>query len=99
MTEMGVNRIEKMISAFKDEIKGEFQHQLTVQREGFQEQLAFVGEGFQMLSEKIDRVETRLDKRMDCLEHKIDSVAADLSVHRKDTEVHRTIYKVKEQGE
>jgi len=36
---------------------------------------------------------------MDCLEHKIDSVAADLSVHRKDTEVHRTIYKVKEQGE
>ena len=52
-----------------------------------------------MLSEKIDRVETRLDKRMDCLEHKIDIVTADLSAHRKDTEVHRTIYKVKEQAE
>jgi hypothetical protein len=63
----------------KDEIKEEFQHQLTVQREDFQKQLTFIGEGFQMLSEKIDRVETRLDKRMDCLEHKIDSVSADLS--------------------
>ena len=52
-----------------------------------------------MLSEKIDRVETRLDKRMDCLEHKIDIVTVDLSAHRKDTEVHRTIYKVKEQAE
>jgi hypothetical protein len=96
MTETDVSRIEKMISAFKDEIKGEFQHQLTVQREGFQEYLAFVGEGFQMLSEKIDRVEMRLDKRMDCLEHKLVAVAADLSAHRRDTEAHPPVYRVKE---
>ena len=29
-----------------------------------------------MLSEKLDRVETRLDKRIDCLEHKLDAVYA-----------------------
>ena len=92
-----------------------------------------------MLSEKIDRVEIRLDKRMDCLEYKlvavaaetngntiairdlthkvdsvaaetngntiairdlskkIDAVAADLKEHRADTEVHKKIYKVKEE--
>lgn len=33
-------------------------------------------EGHKMLSEKIDRVEERLDKRIDCLEHKLDAVAA-----------------------
>jgi ABC-type phosphate transport system auxiliary subunit len=81
MTETDIDRMPKMISAFKDEIKGEFQQQLTVQREDFQKQRTFVGEGFQMLSEKIDRMETRLDKRMDCLEHKLDAVAAETSGH------------------
>jgi hypothetical protein len=33
---------------------------------------------------------------MDCLENKLDAVAADLSAHRQDTEAHPTIYKVKE---
>ena len=90
------DNIRQDIVLFKTEIKEEFQHQLTVQREDFQKQFTFIGEGFQMLSEKIDRVETRPDKRMDCLEHKIDSVAADLSAHRKDTEAHRPVYRVKE---
>ena len=97
MTDTDNSGLVKMISAFKDEIKGEFQHQLTIQREDFQKQLTFIGEGFQMLSEKIDRVETRLDKRMDCLEHKLDAVAADLTAHRRDTEAHSSsLYKVKE---
>lgn len=104
------NEIKDDSRKFKDDIKEEFQHQLTVQREGFQKQLAFVGEGFQMLSEKIDRVETRLDKRMDCLEHKlvvvaaetngntiaIRDLAADLAAHRRDTEAHPPVYRVKE---
>src|SRR3990170_3481703 len=33
-------------------------------------------EGHQMLSEKIDRVETRLDGRIDCVIKKLDAVAA-----------------------
>jgi hypothetical protein len=33
---------------------------------------------------------------MDCLEHKLDAVAADLSAHRTDTEAHRPVFRVKE---
>jgi hypothetical protein len=99
--------------------------------DSIQHKLDMVVEGHQMLSEKIDRVEERLDKRMDCLEHKLiavaaetscnttairdlatetssntdairkmdvklDVVAADITAHRRDTEAHPTIYKVKE---
>jgi uncharacterized coiled-coil protein SlyX len=96
--------------------------------ESVQHKLDLVVEGHQMLSERIDRVDARLDKRMDCLEHKLDSVAAklgrvetrldkrmdcleykldsvaekldrvagDLSAHRRDTEAHPPVYKVKE---
>jgi len=71
--------------------------------ESVQHKLDLVVEGHQMLSERIDRVEARLDERMDCLEHKLDSVAAkldrvagDLSAHRRDTEAHPPVYKVKE---
>ena len=81
MDNTDVTKIEGMLIDFKDEIKGEFQHQLTVQREDFQKQLAFVGEGFQMLSEKLDRVEARLDGRIDCVVRKLDALAADSSAH------------------
>ena len=99
--------------------------------DSIQHKLDMVVDGHQMLSEKIDRVEERLDKRMDCLEHKLiavaaetscnttairdlatetssntdairkmdvklDVVAADITAHRRDTEAHPTIYKVKE---
>jgi len=71
--------------------------------ESVQHKLDLVVEGHQMLSERIDRVDARLDKRMDCLEYKLDSVAAkldrvagDLSAHRRDTEAHPPVYKVKE---
>ena len=48
------------------------------------------------LSEKIDGVEKSLKKEINRVEQKVDAVATDLSAHRADTEVHRTIYKVKE---
>ena len=41
------------------------------------------------LNQKIDSVETRLSK-------KLDAVAADLTAHRRDTEAHPSVYKVKE---
>jgi hypothetical protein len=41
------------------------------------------------LNDKIDNVETRLSV-------KLDSVAADLSAHRADTEAHHGVYRVKE---
>jgi hypothetical protein len=37
-----------------------------------------------------------VDFKLDTLNKKIDSVAADLSAHRKDTEAHHGVYRVKE---
>lgn len=52
------------------------------------------------LSRKIDVVEARLDKKIDTVEanlgRKIDAVAADLAAHRRDTEAHPAVYKIKE---
>jgi len=80
---------------------------------GVQHKLDLVVEGHQMLSEKIDRVEERLESRIDCVVRKLDTVAAqgsataakldaiaaDLTAHRRDTEAHPSLYKVKEGGE
>jgi len=76
MNKEDMQQIGGLLGRFAEDIKKEFSHQLGVQREDFQKQLALIGEGHQMLSEKIDHVETRLNKRMDCLEHKLDAVAA-----------------------
>jgi hypothetical protein len=56
--------------------------------------------GHESLNGKIDSVETSLSQRIDNLETslsgKIDAVAADLAAHRRDTEAHPALYKVKE---
>ena len=53
-----------------------------------------------VLNEKIDGVDASLSQRIDGLEtslsQKIDAVAENLSAHRRDTEAHPTIYKIKE---
>ncbi len=117
-------RLEQIVFNFKEEVKAEFRHQIGIQTENFQHKLDLVVEGHQMLADKLDRVETRLDTHIDCLEHKLDHVAAelgevkakgdytaakldtvaakldlvadDLTAHRADTEVHKKVYKVKE---
>ncbi len=103
-------KLERMLVDFKDEIKAEFRHQLGIQSEAFQHKLDLVVEGHQMLSEKLDRVEERLDGRIGCIVRKLDAVAAqgsitatkldavaaDLKAHRRDTEAHQSLYKVKE---
>ena len=43
----------------------------------------------EVLNQKVDGVEARLTQ-------KIDAVAADLTAHRRDTEAHPSVYKVKE---
>lgn len=48
------------------------------------------------LCEKIKLVDFKLEVMNESLNQKIDAVAADLSAHRADTEVHRNVYKVKE---
>src|SRR3989337_1271824 len=52
------------------------------------------------LTQKIDGVRDSLTRKIDGvrdeLGHKIDAVAADLTAHRRDTEAHTSVYKVKE---
>jgi predicted nucleic acid-binding Zn-ribbon protein len=45
--------------------------------ESVQHKLDLIVEGQQMLSEKIDRSNTDLAQRIDCVEHKLDAVAAE----------------------
>jgi len=50
---------------------------------------------------KLDTIHQSLDKKIDDVEHrlsmKLDAVAADLKEHRADTEVHKKVYKIKEE--
>jgi archaellum component FlaC len=52
------------------------------------------------LNTKIDGVHDELNKKIDGVQdglgQKIDAVAADLAAHRRDTEAHPSLYKVKE---
>lgn len=70
------------------EIEELFHRSIGVFAEIIQHKLDLVIEGQKMLAEKMDGVEERLGR-------KIDAVAADLSAHRADTEIHRG-YKVSE---
>jgi outer membrane murein-binding lipoprotein Lpp len=76
MTNADTDRLVKMISVFKDEIKDEFRHQLGIQTENFQHKLDLVVEGHQMLSEKLDIVKTELTQKIECVTRKLDVVAA-----------------------
>jgi len=74
-----------------------FQHHMGILSENFQHKLDIVVEGHQLLSEKIDHVKTELSQEIECVERKLDAIAADLKAHREDTEVHKKVYKVKEE--
>ncbi len=45
---------------------------------------------------KVETLNQKIDGARDELGEKIDAVAADLSAHRRDTEAHPSMYKVKE---
>jgi outer membrane murein-binding lipoprotein Lpp len=78
---------------------------LEILLEDIRSNFELVLEGHAALDKKID---TRFDElnekiehnsfKIDTLNKKIDAVAADLSAHRKDTEAHGTVYRVKEEG-
>ena len=90
-------KLEQMSAGFdsklerhKEEILKEFDHQTTLQTEQFHKAMAIVAEGHQMLAEKIDRIELRLER-------KIDSIAEQLDAHRCDTKAHGGAYRVMEE--
>jgi archaellum component FlaC len=69
-------------------------------REELCEKIKFVDFKVEVLNQKIDGVHDDLSQKIDGvrddLSRKIDAVAADLKAHRTDTEVHKKVYKVKE---
>jgi hypothetical protein len=74
----------------------QFQRYIGIVSEGFDHKLGIFAEGHQFLAEKLDRIETRIDLVESNLVRKIDTIAADISVHRADTEAHHGLYLVKE---
>ena len=82
--------IDSKLERHKEEILKEFEHQTTIQTEQFHKAVAIVVEGHQMLAEKIDRIELRLER-------KIDSMAEQLDAHRSDTKAHSGTYRVMEE--
>jgi vacuolar-type H+-ATPase subunit I/STV1 len=101
------NRLEHIVFNFKEEVKAEFRHQIGIQSENIQHKLDIVVEGHDVLRkeirdtrsellEKIAFVDFKLETLNETLNEKIDAVAADLKAHRADTEVHKKVYKVKE---
>jgi len=129
-----------------EKIEGMIARHVGVFAESVNHKFDIIVEGHKMLSEKIDRVEQRLDGRIDCVIRKLDAVAAqgdatvakldavaaqgdataakldavaaqgdataakletvstkldaitaDLAAHRRDTEAHPALYKVREE--
>ncbi len=99
MSEEFQRKIEQQTGIISEDFQRKIEHQTGIISEDFQHKLDIVVEGHQMLSEKIDRVESSLGGRLDRVEKKVDAVAADLSAHRKDTEAHGPVYRVKESGD
>ena len=70
MNENDFEKIESLIARHVGTFADSIQHKLDI-----------VVEGHQMLSEKLDRVEARLDSRIDCVVRKLDAVAAETSAN------------------
>ena len=68
--------------------------------ENLNEKISLVDFKVGALNQKIDDVRDGLNQKIDSvrdeLGHKIDAVADDLAAHRRDTEAHPALYKVKE---
>ena len=101
---MDEKQLVSMLTNFKEEIIEAFDQRIGIVEDNVQHKLDLVVEGQQMLSERMERMDERLDKRIDQVEKrldrveaKIDNVAADLTAHRKDTEAHHGVYRVKEE--
>jgi hypothetical protein len=93
VNEQDFDRIEKLLEKQTEK----FQRYIGVVEENFQHKLNLIVEGQQVLAERIDRVEVELKSEILKVDQRVTAVAADLSAHRKDTEAHGTVYRVKEE--
>jgi len=86
-----------------EDIRGKFDLVLEgheVLRKEIQDTREELCEKIKFLDFKVDAIHDKLDRKVDSVEgrlgSKIDAVAADLAAHRRDTEAHPPLYKVKE---
>ena len=85
MEEKDLTQIEAMMTRVVGVFAEDVQHKFEI-----------LSEGHQLLSEKLDRVEIRIDQVESTLIKRIDALAADLYSHRSDTEAHHGVWRVKE---
>jgi len=104
------NKLEQQSENFDKKLKlqsDELRRGFGAEFEDFQDKLELVVEGRQMVAEKLEATRSELKEEIQKVDHrltsvearlviKIDNMAAELSAHRKDTEAHHGVYRVKE---
>ena len=94
---MDEKQLVSTLTNFKKEIIEAFDHRIGIVEENVQHKLDLVAEGQQMLAERMERMEVELKQEIRKVDQHVTSVAADISAHRKDTEAHHGVYRVKEE--
>ncbi len=92
-----IGGMDRRIGTLRQELNEDFKHHVGILTEDFNHKLQIVAEGHQMLAEKIDRVKTDIEHKIDVVEKKVDLAAADITLHRTDTEGHKKGYLVREE--
>lgn len=89
---MNEQQLASVLASFKEDIIKAFDQRIGIAEESFQHKIELVVEGVQILGERMDRVETHLER----VEEKVDKVSVEIAAHRTDTEAHHGVYRVKE---
>lgn len=90
-------QLVSILANFKEEIIEAFDQRIGIVEENFQHKLEIVVEGQQMLGERMERMGVDLKQEIRKVDQRITAVAVDISAHRKDTEAHHGVYRVKEE--
>ena len=69
---------------------------LEQRQQGLEQRQQGLEQGQERLERRQSNLEQEIKKTREDLSHKIDAVASDLAAHRRDTEAHTSVYKVKE---
>src|SRR3990170_5251922 len=72
------------------------QQGLERRQQGLEQRQQGLEQGQERLERRQSNLEQEIKKTREDLSHKIDAVASDLTAHRRDTEAHTSVYKVKE---
>lgn len=81
---------------FRDEIVSKFDRAIGTTEGNLQRRLDLLAEGHQMLAEKLDEILTLLKADIAKVDQRVTAVAADLSAHRRDTEAHRKVWRMRD---